>query len=283
MSVDENYTATIEQMRSERATALTADRSWLTLAGLYWLQPGENSFGTAATNALQLPGTDGPANAGTFTFVDGVTTLHAEAGVALQVNGNAVEESLIHDDMSGSPDLITVGACSMILIKRGERYGIRLYDNNSPIRQAFTGLDWYPVNPAYRIEATFIPYEPARMISYSNILGDIVEEETTGAIEFTWDGQRCRLDALPRGDKFFFNFRDGTNGDSTYGAGRFLMTDGVRKEKDATTGTVLVDFNLATNPYCAYTTYATCPLPPAQNRLPVRIEAGEKNFPQSIE
>lgn len=282
MAEEEKYWAAMEQMRHERAAALAANRGWLTLAGLYWLQPGANSFGTAPTNALLLPGTTGPAHAGTFTFTNGITTLHAEPGVMLQVNGEVVGESVLQDDMSGSPDLVTLGDFSMILIRRGERYGIRLYDNNSPIRQAFTGLDWYPVDPAYRLEAEFVPYEPARLISYSNVLGDTVEEECPGAVEFTWQGVRCRLDALPRGDKFFFNFRDGTNGSTTYGAGRFLYTEGVKKSGEGKAGTVIVDFNQATNPYCAYTTYATCPLPPTQNRLPVRIEAGERKFPQAI-
>ena len=112
------------------------------------------------------------------------------------------------------------------------------------------------------------------------MLGDTIEEECPGAVEFTWQGVRCRLDALPRGDKLFFNFRDATNGATTYGAGRFLYTEGVKPSGVGKAGTVIVDFNRATNPYCAYTTYATCPLPPAQNRLPVRIEAGERTFLQ---
>jgi uncharacterized protein (DUF1684 family) len=108
------------------------------------------------------------------------------------------------------------------------------------------------------------------------VLGDTTVEQSPGAIEFTWDGVTCRLDALPRGDKLFFNFRDATNGSTTYGAGRFLYTDGPKE------GIVMVDFNQATNPYCAYTLYATCPLPPAQNQLSVRIAAGERKFPQPL-
>ena len=121
MAEEETYHTNIEQMRRERTAALAADRSWLTLAGLYWLQPGENSFGTAPTNALLLPSKNGPARAGTFTFTNGTTTLHAEPGVTLQVNGNVVGESVIQDDMTGSPDLVTLDDFSMILIKRGER------------------------------------------------------------------------------------------------------------------------------------------------------------------
>jgi uncharacterized protein (DUF1684 family) len=172
----------------------------------------------------------------------------------------------------GGPDHVRLGALTFIAIKRGERYGIRLYDNNSLQRQVFQGLAWYTIAPAYRIAASFVPYEPAKCITYGNILGDLVEEESPGYVKFAWHGIDCQLDALPRGDKFFFNFRDATNGDTTYGAGRFLYTD---RPKD---GIVIVDFNQATNPYCAYTEHAVCPLPPAQNRLAVRIEAGERQF-----
>ncbi len=273
---DEPYVTTLQQLRRARAAAIAAERSWLALAGLLWLQPGDNSFGTGATNALVLPGTQGPEQAGTFTLANGVTTVHAAPGVALQVNGEPISERVLQHDMAGAPDVVTLGELSLIVIKRGERYGIRLYNNASPMRQAFTHLDWYEIDPAYRIEARFVTYEPARTIAYDNVLGDTTVEQSPGAIEFTWDGVTCRLDALPRGDKLFFNFRDATNGSTTYGAGRFLYTDGPKE------GIVIVDFNQATNPYCAYTLYATCPLPPAQNQLSVRIAAGERKFPQPL-
>lgn len=278
---EEVYKAAMAEFRTKRAQAIAADRSWLTLAGLYWLQPGENRFGVAPDNAIVLPDHAGMATLGSFTLDDGQVTLHfasAQAAEAVQVNGQAVDCSAVEqprylqDDMTAAPDWVAVGALSMIVIKRGTRCGIRLFDNTNPRRNAFTDLHWYPINPAYRIVAEFVPYEPAKTISYGNVLGDVVEEHSPGAVLFTWNGVPCRLDAQPRGDKLFFNFRDETNGDTTYGAGRFLTTDG------PVNGTVLLDFNLATNPYCAYTDYATCPLPPAQNRLAVRIEAGEQRF-----
>ena len=276
---EERYRAALRQMRQARATAIAADRSWLTLAGLYWLQQGENSIGVAAENTIVLPQSAGVARAGSFFLADGEVSIQTMPESTLHVNGNAVTEQRLQDDMRGAPDLITLGELSMIVIRRGDRLGIRLYDNASPLRRAFTDLAWYPIDPIYRIEARFVPYDPPKVISYGNVLGDMLTEESPGAIEFTWQGENCRLDALPRGEKLFFNFRDGTNGESTYGAGRFLYTDGPSDGPSDGEGTVVVDFNLATNPYCAYTAYATCPLPPPQNRLPVRIEAGERRFP----
>lgn len=272
--MNENYYAALEQMRRERTTAIAADRSWLTLAGLYWLQPGENRFGAATTNEIVLPAgaTPIPATAGSFCLVDGTITLQAHSEVPIQANGEPVTSQELRHDMAGGPDLVTLGTFTMIVIKRGERYGIRLYDDSSPRRQAFTDLDWFPIDSAYRIAAQFVAYEPAKLITYGNVLGDLVEEESPGYIEFGWNDTVCRLDALPRGNQLFFNFRDETNGDTTYGAGRFLYTD------DPADGMVVVDFNRATNPYCAYTDYATCPLPPVQNRLPIRVEAGERKF-----
>lgn len=280
--LEEEYHRAMVQLRTERAAAIAADRSWLTLAGLYWLQPGENRFGTATENAIILPESAGIAHAGSFMLTDGVVKIAAatdalQQSISLEINGlpinghSATEEPLQHD-ITASPDIVSLGKLSMIVIKRGDRYGIRLYDDASVRRQNFRDLDWYPVTSAYRVTARFIPYDPPKAIRYGNVLGDLLEEQCPGVVLFTLDGIECRLDAQPRGDKLFFNFRDATNGDTTYGAGRFLYAD---MPED---GTVIVDFNQATNPYCAYTEYATCPLPPAQNRLPIRIEAGERQF-----
>lgn len=272
MAETETYPAKLEVERRERAAAIAADDSWLTLAGLYWLQQGNNPFGAAPTNALVLPAGTAPDHVGNFLFDGEVVTVQAVDGVPLQVNGTTVTEQPLQHDMGGRPDKVTLDALTLIVIKRGDRFGIRFFDNNSSRRHNFTDLSWYPIDPAFRITARFVPYEPAKLITYGNVLGDQVEEPSPGAIAFSINGVDCQLDALPRGNKLFFNFRDATNGDTTYGAGRFLVTDGPQD------GVVIVDFNQATNPYCAYTDYATCPLPPAQNRLPVPIAAGEQKF-----
>jgi len=291
--LEKDYCATITQLRKERATAIGAKRSWLSLAGLYWLQPGKNCFGTSTENPIILPGSAAIAHAGVFTLRDDTVTIAATADTLfqnrpLQINGQAIQEQTteqpLQHDMTAAPDVVTLGDLSMIVIKRGDRFGIRLYDDASVRRQTFQDLDWYPVDPTYRITARFVPYEPPKAIHYGNVLGDLLEEQCPGAVVFTLGGVDCRLDAQPRGDKLFFNFRDETNGDTTYGAGRFLYADmpkaDMSKADMSKDMTVVVDFNQATNPYCAYTVYATCPLPPTQNRLPIRIEAGERKFLQ---
>lgn len=268
------YGAAIEQQRQARAAALLEDRSWLTLAGLYWLQAGQNTFGAQATNAIVLPGADLPDIAGTLDF-DGETVLmEAAPGVAVTVNGAPATRQLLAHDLTATPDYLTIGPVTLVVIRRGQRYGIRLWDQRSPARQHFTGLRWYPIDPEYQVVATFVPYEPPKAIRYANVLGDMMESNSPGRVHFEWDDEEYFLDAESRGDHLFFNFRDTTNGDTTYPSGRFLYTAGPQA------GKVILDFNQATNPFCAYTDFATCPLPPPQNRLSFRVEAGEMNFPR---
>lgn len=268
------YATELEQQRQARAAALLADRSWLTLAGLYWLHTGKNAFGAQATNAIVLPGADLPDVAGLLDFDGETVLLEAAPDVTVTVNGVPATRQLLAHDLTATPDYLTIGPVTLVVIRRGQRYGIRLWDQRSPARQHFTGLRWYPIDPEYQVEATFVPYEPPKVIRYANVLGDMMESSSPGRIRFEWDDEEYFLDAESRGEHLFFNFRDTTNGDTTYPSGRFLYTAGPRE------GKVILDFNQATNPFCAYTDFATCPLPPPQNRLPFRVEAGEMNFPR---
>jgi uncharacterized protein len=266
------YETSIHTERRRREEMLLADRGWLTLAGLDWLQPGQNRVGRSPENDIVLPGAETPPYAGAFWLEDGGTTLIVAPGVTMTANGQPVTQLVMRPDTTSEPDFVELGDLTMVLLARGQRFGIRLWDKASPVRRAFAGLRWYPIRPAYRIAVQFVAYDPPRQLPVSDVLGDETLRPFPGYVCFTWQGQECRLDAEARGDKFFFNFADLTNGDATHPAGRFLYTD------QADSGYVTLDFNLATNPYCAYTAYATCPLPPAQNRLPVRIEAGERRF-----
>jgi len=187
-------------------------------------------------------------------------------------NGVAVQELSMRHDLTEQPDYVTLGTLTMLVIKRGTRYAIRLFDTANPARHTFPGLCWYAVNPALAIVADYVPHPSPRTLAIATALGDITPSVNPGAVYFTLDGHACVLEAEDRGSKFFFNFRDLTNGETTYPAGRFLYTD------VPVNGKVTLDFNQATNPYCAYTPYATCPLPPPQNRLPVRVEAGERRY-----
>lgn len=253
------YRAQIEEWRRQREAALTADGGWLTVTGLFWLHEGANSFGTAASNDIVLP--SGPA------VKDGVFDLE-NGKVALRMDGQTRELQL---DSSGKPDAITLGSLTLFAIQRSGKYGIRLKDNNSRLRKEFTGLHYFPVNEEYRVRTRLV--RDAKKIPILNILGQVEDTPSPGYVEFEIHGQKLRLTPVEEApNELFFIFRDLTAGKETYGSGRFLTT---ALGKD---GEVDLDFNKAYNPPCAFTPYATCPLPPKENRLALMIEAGELKY-----
>jgi uncharacterized protein (DUF1684 family) len=271
VAADTSYRATIQQWRAQRETDLKGSDGWLTVSGLFWLKEGVNRAGSNATSEIVLP--RGPVELGSFELRDGKTIFRAAPGVAVKLNGKAIDKAVpLKSDADGKPDLIQVDAYTMFVIHRGERYAIRLKDPESASRKEFTGLHWFPVKESYRVVAKFIPYPEPKMITIPNILGETEQDPSPGYVLFTLDGRSHRLDPVVEDDQLFFIFRDLTSGKGTYPAGRFLYTD---LPKD---GEVVMDFNQAQNPPCAFTAYATCPLPPKQNRLPVPIEAGELNY-----
>jgi hypothetical protein len=268
---DASYRASIEQWRAQHQTELEAEGGWLTVSGLFWLKDGINRAGANQSNEIVLP--RGPAELGTFEFHGGKTIFRAAPGVAVKLNGQAAEGVMpLKSDADGKPDRIQLDAFTMYVIHRGERDGIRLKDAESATRKEFTGLHWFAVKESYRAVAKFVPYPAPKMITIPNILGDSEQDPSPGYVSFTLNGQQVRLDPVVEGDQLFFIFRDLTSGKETYPAGRFLYTDLPKN------GEVVMDFNRAENPPCAFTAYATCPLPPKQNRLPVRVEAGELNY-----
>jgi len=267
-----SYKAEIEHWRQQREAALKADGGWLTVAGLFWLKDGKNSVGTDKSNSIVLPADSAPPSLGEFDFHSGQTTFLAGSGVNATVNGQPATTAILKPDTAGAPDLLQVNDLTMFVIQRGQRFGIRLKDKNSPMRKAFTGLKYFSPDERYRVTAKFVPYNPLKMIPIPNILGETEEEASPGYVEFKLDGQTLRLDPVAEGDSLFFIFKDLTSGKETYPPGRFLNTP---MPKD---GEVVLDFNRAYNPPCAFTPYATCPLPPKQNQLAVRIEAGELRY-----
>jgi hypothetical protein len=253
-----SYPAEIALWRHDREARLTADGGWLTVAGLFWLHPGANSFGKAPDAAIALP--DGPAHAGVFTF-DG-------RRVTLTMDGTTRE--VTPDSDTGA---VKVGRLSLFVIQRGDRFGIRLKDPESAYRRQFHGLEYFPASPAWRVKARWVA--AARKIPILNVLGQTEPSECPGYAEFELGGKHLRLYPIlesPDAQQLFYVFRDETASKETYGAGRFLYSD---KPRD---GWVVLDFNKAYNPPCSFTPYATCPLPPPENRLAVRIEAGEKKY-----
>jgi uncharacterized protein len=249
----------IAQWRTARATALRAEGGWLTVAGLFWLHEGANPFGKDPAGEIALP--DGPAQAGVFEVRAGT--------VAVTMKGESGRRELQPD----SADVVKVGRLSLFLIKRGDKLGIRLKDPESPARKEFHGLDYFPVSEAYRVTARWVA-EP-HQIPVLNVLGQTEPSQCPGYAEFRIGEKELRLYPIleePDAKELFYIFRDQTSGRETYPAGRFLYSE---LPKD---GRVVLDFNKAYNPPCAFTPYATCPLPPPENRLPVRIEAGEKKY-----
>ena len=268
------YRAEIEQWRRHRQATLETEEGWLTVVGLSWLKEGRNTVGAGPANDIVLPKGSAPAQVGVFEFHDGKTTFQAASGVKVTVNGRAVSTATLKPDTLGAAELLRIRDLTMFVIERGGRYAIRLKDKNSLARRDFRGLDYFPVNERYRVRAKFVPYWPPKRISIPNILGGTEEDTSPGYVVFTLDGREFRLVPVDSGDMLFFIFKDLTAGKETYPAGRFLYT--ALPEK----GEVELDFNKAVNPPCAFTAFATCPLPPKENILPVRIAAGEKRYGQ---
>lgn len=264
------YRQRIDRWRKDQAASLKAEGGWLTVAGLYWLKEGRNTIGTGASNALVLPAGSAPPSVGVVTLLNGMVSLQVANGVNATVKGKPITSLTLHSDRDGVPDRVVIGALTLTVIQRGARIGIRFFNANARGVKEFKGLKWYPVDPAYRVEARFVPYSPPKTVPIVNVLGDTVNTESPGYVVFTLGGKECRLDAQSAGSGLFFNFRDLTSGKTTYPAGRFLDAQG---PKD---GVVVLDFNQAVNPPCAFTAFATCPLPPRQNYLSVGIPSGEK-------
>jgi len=275
-AADEAYRTEVRKWREAREARLKADGGWLTLAGLFWLKEGPNRFGTHPSSDIVLPEGSAPARAGSFTFASGRTTLRLARGAEGAIDGRPVTgPRSMQPDTSGKPEILELGSLTMYVIERGGRFGIRLKDESSPVRRDFAGLSWFPIDEVYRIEARWVSYPAPRPLKVPNVLGETTTMPSPGHAEFELDGQTVRLDGVledPQSLELFFILRDQTSGESTYGAGRFLYSDLPKQ------GRVVLDFNKAYNPPCAFTPYATCPLPPKQNWLPVAVMAGERAY-----
>ncbi|HEV2381518.1 MAG TPA: DUF1684 domain-containing protein [Terriglobia bacterium] len=269
---EDSYRAQIEQWRARREASLKSEDGWLTVAGLFWLKRGINTVGTEAGNDIVLPAGSAPGRVGAFDMHDGIISFEAAAGVNATVNGKPATASALKPDSSESPDILRLNGLTLSVIQRHDRYGIRLKDKNSEMRKAFTGLKYFPAKEEYRVKAKFVPYDPAKTIAVPNILGQIEQTPSPGYVEFTLNGHELRLNPVTEGDTLFFIFKDLTSGKETYPPGRFLNTEMPKN------GEVILDFNKAYNPPCAFTPYATCPLPPEQSKLSIAIEAGELRY-----
>jgi uncharacterized protein len=272
--IDPNaYAKEIEQWRSQRLANLTSENGWLTLIGLFWLKDGRNTLGSETGNDIVLPKEKLPARAGAFTLANGVVSFVTPLANTFMVDGQPVTSLQLKSDADDKPTVLTLGSVTFQIIKRNDKLGVRVKDKNNPDRTNFAGLENYPADLKWRIDARFEPYNPPKAMPILNVLGMESDEPSPGAVVFEVDGKSYRLDAVTEEgeSQFFMIFADDTRGKETYGAGRYLYVD----PPDAS-GRVIIDFNKAYSPPCAFTNYATCPLPPKQNVLPIAIEAGEK-------
>lgn len=270
----EEHAARVIDWWAARDERLRDPDSWLTLVGLHWLVPGENRFGADTDNEVVLHGDGVPPHAGSLWAGDGEVRLVA-GSPAVSAGGETVSEAQLADDLSGEPTIIDLGSLRMYVIRRGERLGLRVRDRASPALAAFRGMDHFPIDPDWRLDGRLEPAAAGRTIEIVDVTGAVSHDLTPGQVVFERDGTNWRLDALPGGDDgtLWLVFGDATNGNETYGGGRFLYTEPVADD-----GSVVLDFNLAYNPPCVFSPYATCPLPPPQNRLEIRVEAGERTY-----
>ncbi len=264
--------------RADRVARLTAPDGWLTLIGLHWLKEGKQTIGSAEGNDIRLAA--GPAQLGTVTLTPGKTVLYRPAAFVearlndLNIGATKTGEAILRYESPDHVSTVRVGELSFFVIQRGDKLGLRVRDNASARRKHFAGIDAFEADPAWRIEADWVAFETPREIPITNMLGQTTMNKVFGKAVFTRDGQTIEL--LPVADSadatLFFIISDGTSGEETYGAARFVYAE---PPKD---GKVILDFNRALNPPCAFTPFATCPLPPKENRMTLRITAGEKNY-----
>lgn len=269
------HARTVNEAREQRLQRLQKPDGWLSLVGLHWLQPGQSFVGSGATKGVRLA--VGPEELGLITLDGDRVRFRPSPGAGLtfdgQPGGTGTRE-LVTDADGGTPTVVGFnrGDASFVVIRRGDRFGLRVRDALAPTRTAFPGLDYFDIDADFRFDARFEAHPPGQTLNIVNVLGIEEPMSNPGAVVFEKDGVEYRLEAVDEGDgRLFLIFADRTSGHESYAAARFLYAE--RPSEGATT---VVDFNLAYNPPCAFTEFSTCPLPPASNRLDLRIEAGEK-------
>ncbi len=268
------YEREIKKYREERLERLMRPQGWLSLVGMHWIEVGSTRVGRGDDNGTKLD--VGPARIGMLTLTkDGRITLQAERGSDITIDGKTASGTArLIPDSEGEPTVVgfNQGDASFIVIKRGDRYALRVRNALAQTRTQFPGLEYFPISKDYRFQATFIPHEAGRTIEIMNILGMVEKMANPGEVVFTKDEKEYRLEAVDEGDgQLFLIFADRTSGHESYAAARFLYAKNPGEK-----GITVVDFNKAYNPPCAFTTFSTCPTPPLKNRLDLRVEAGEK-------
>lgn len=269
---DDSYAKEVEAARTARVARLTTADGWLTLIGLHFLPTGESTIGSAKDNAIVLA--SGPAHLGKVTLApEGRVSIALAPSAEARINGRAVMTADLPVS-EGKPVVVTAGTLSFFVIERGGKKALRVKDSAAERRTRFLGLDYFPIDPAWRIEARWVPFDQPREISIANMLGQMESALVAGKAVFEHEGRQVELLPIEDGvgGPLFFVISDQTSGKETYAAARFLYAE------PPVDGKLTLDFNMAQNPPCAFTLFATCPLPPKENRLPFAVTAGEKDY-----
>lgn len=270
----DDYLASIEQWHAARVERLRKPDGWLSLIGLHWLEHGRSSIGSGKDNDIVLA--KGPERLGTIEWnQDGTVSIELAADNGAAIQGSELRKVELLDDSHDEPTVATFDGASFYLISRGDKKGLRVKDPNAPSRVGFTRIERFPVDPDWRIEGKWVPFDPVHYLEVPTIVGTVGKYPVPGKVVFEKDGKSFEIlpvVEVPGGDELFVMFADRTSGKETYGAARFLYIDMPKN------GKAVIDFNKAYNPPCAFTPYATCPLAPPENRLDIRVTAGEKKY-----
>lgn len=268
------YIGEIEDWRAQRLERLTSATGWLSLVGLDWLKPGVNTIGSASDNDIVMA--SAPEHLGKVEWKDDVVTVNLAPGSVATIDGKRIAQATLLDDSHEHPTMIAFGTTRFYLIDRaGGKKGLRVKDSEAATRKHFQGLDYYPIDPSWRIEARWIAFDPPRTLEIPNVLGTVDRNTVLGKAVFEHEGETVELWPVLETDdatELFYIISDKTTGKETYGAGRFFYSE---MPKD---GKVVLDFNKAYNPPCAFTPFSTCPLAPPENRLKFPVTAGEKKY-----
>ena len=268
--IPEDYMEQIAEWKQDRIESISEPTGWLRLAGMFWLEEGENSFGSSSDVDIQFPDGTIDDRAGLFVLEDGIVSMRVEKGVEILSEGEPVSEITLFD--GGDEVRVEHGTLEWFVIVRDDITAIRLYNKENEKADAFTGFPDYPVDPQWARTAKYTPNPEGTTVPIVNVLGQHIDAVSPGVLEFTLDGKRYTLDGIVNSTQLFIIFSDETNRDETYQAGRYLYVDYPEEGSEYT----IIDFNKAYNPPCAYNVYTTCQLPPQQNRLDIAITAGEK-------
>ena len=261
----------IEKWRAEHEESYT--RNWVTIEGLHFLKPGTQSAGSAPDNDVVVVASL-PERLGTFTVESDEVTFEPEPGAPITINGETPAAAMVlRDDGAEEPDVIEANGASVVVHRSGTRLSLRVRDPNGERARTFQGFDWFPVSPDYRVLGRFIADAAPRTLPVVNTFGDLDTYETEGVVELSLNGELLRLRPFTaEPGRFFFVFNDASSGNETYEAARFLYSD-LRQD-----GTTVLDFNEAYNPPCSFNPFTTCPIPLPENRLAIKVLAGEKKY-----